>query len=618
MSAQPAGMPSPAAPAVAYRTRPPGRTAGAWRICRTLLFGYDIFLSHSHSVEEGRAYATALWPRLEELGLTTCFDRDDFHPGEPLHLKMRRSVSSSRALVLLDTQAARESGPIKEEVAAAVANGLAIIVIRFQGLGTGPWSGVEAPDPLIFELEAADAFRQGHPSGHILDRISARFRWTRVQTKFRRFAAAIAIVLLAATGWFAVERLFANGLANVYASMHDRRTPIVAVDGAFGRLRDSWLTGGIGRHFHAAELSALTHELENLQIKELATGVKKTPDQVAVDEARLQPPWSRGNSVDVAPKTSAVVAIQNEKNEKKVFLYRERLSSTCWTVPGEPLRVAIDREGSRIAELSTEGVFVWSGGNCEAEAVKVDLSNSPLDLLHVVALGFGNEGRSLLVSDASRAVVIGCETGGSCAPSAVHEVARIKRGNPATSRSLCEVAISPATALVAALSGDCEQVRRDLCVFAGKTRCSWNSLYFDIAFDPSGQRVVAARPHVAEWDVKNLDVDRTGDAVVDEQERSFEKEYVDLTKFDALAFDDSGTRLLIAKAYDTTRPQVAITVYEWPHGVLRQALTLETTHEIEAIHMILGPQIRLEAQDGSGRREQFTLDLRRGSVPRTP
>jgi hypothetical protein len=149
-------------------------------------------------------------------------------------------------------------------------------------------------------------------------------------------------------------------------------------------------------------------------------------------------------------------------------------------------------------------------------------------------------------------------------------------------------------------------------------KCKRNNVFWDIAFDASGLWVVAARPHVARWAVDDLKADRTGDAGMNNVEWSFKKEYDELVNADALAFDDNGTRLLIAKRYDA-RPQVAITVYEWPNVVLRQALTFETKNDVEDIFMVLGPQIRIEAKDGSGSREQFTLDLRRTRLrPQAP
>jgi hypothetical protein len=167
---------APAADVIAYPTKPPGIRSELLRAACVICFGYDLFLSHRRA---NRQYALRLWPQLEERGLITCFDATDFHLGQRLPLTMRRTVSDSAALLLLDTKEARESGQVRYEVEAALAYPRPVIEIREEGLGQNPWLGLAADGELLYEADPREAFDSGVPSEAVIEHIVSRHQAVR-------------------------------------------------------------------------------------------------------------------------------------------------------------------------------------------------------------------------------------------------------------------------------------------------------------------------------------------------------------------------------------------------------------------------------------------------------
>lgn len=163
------------------------------RFTAVLLFGYDGFISHARA--DGRPYAIALWTALEQLGLTICFDREDFHAGDPLNSTLRRTVRGSKCLILLDTPRARTSRWVQDEVVGAIAAGRPIVPIQHTDAASVAWQPEGAAAHLATLIhcdETADHFARGEVRFEITDAIRASMRKSSTRQKFRRTAMALA------------------------------------------------------------------------------------------------------------------------------------------------------------------------------------------------------------------------------------------------------------------------------------------------------------------------------------------------------------------------------------------------------------------------------------------
>jgi WD40 repeat protein len=109
---------------------------------RSLLFGYDVFLSYAR--QDASSYAQALSRALIAEDLTCFLDRRDAPAGEPLEEVLRTALSKSQMLVVVVSKAALGSRYVSEEVSyfAERRPNRRIVFIDVDGaLGESPWQG---------------------------------------------------------------------------------------------------------------------------------------------------------------------------------------------------------------------------------------------------------------------------------------------------------------------------------------------------------------------------------------------------------------------------------------------------------------------------------------------
>lgn len=206
------------------------------RFVAVLLFGYDGFISHARA--DGRAYAIALWAALEQLGWTICFDREDFHAGDPLQSTLRRTVRSSRCLILLDTPRARASPWVQAEVEEAAAARRPIVPVQQADAASVTWQPPAVAailGALIHCDETADNFARGVVRFEITDAIRASMTASSTRQRFRRAALAVAGAMVIAAVGAATTSLAASKLDRLKWTLEDRGVPL---DLALGEVRE--------------------------------------------------------------------------------------------------------------------------------------------------------------------------------------------------------------------------------------------------------------------------------------------------------------------------------------------------------------------------------------------
>jgi hypothetical protein len=301
----------------------------------------------------------------------------------------------------------------------------------------------------------------------------------------------------------------------------------------------------------------------------------------------------------VAAVASTVIVIDGGK----VHVDRAAGRSEC-QAPGSPVRVAIARNATKVAVLTTETLVVWFDGECRGGLVQVQLPD--IDRQRLVALAFGNDGRSLLVGDALQLVLLQCADG-RCGAPVTYRFESLLRPQDVKRARFCEAVISSSSDLVAAVVGACGS-RSSVCVFAGSTHCEQDALHNRIAFDPAGQWLVAARPNLVRWSVADMTASRLGTADKDPVEWAPNTTYPSVADFDVVGFAHDGWRLMTAKLYGDN---VALTVYQWPPLAPLQTVTFQARtapkYIVAGERIVIGTE-RSEATSDDA--EQFAFDFR--------
>jgi WD40 repeat protein len=161
------------------------------------VFGYDFFLSYSHS--DGMAYPARLKNRLEAVGFKVFLDQTEYTPGIELQRETRRQVKKASKFVVVARPAALKSKWVLREAETALAIGRTPLLIDVNG------AVQSAPDDAKLAAMARDndwlrleeSIDDDAPSDHAVAELIRSFGSTRQQTKRRRMFAAATAVLAA-------------------------------------------------------------------------------------------------------------------------------------------------------------------------------------------------------------------------------------------------------------------------------------------------------------------------------------------------------------------------------------------------------------------------------------
>jgi hypothetical protein len=545
----------------AYDDALPSIFASLWRSGRVVTYGYDLFLSYAHA--DGLEYALSLWPELEKHGLTTCFDRTDFHIGERLHVTMHRSVAWSRALVLLDTPEARKSPEVAREIESAVSGQIPVLVIRKAGLAKSPWPYVDADDALIYKVESASRFDSGTPSTDAIEHLNRSHRARRVRTLFLRTVAATALLLAVLGTVVLLNYAFSSRMSAVFSQIHDPHVSIGAIDAAVAQTRSSWIWGRFGPAFRKAEMDLLASEVSRLQVKPIDWDLARVLERFGNIGPSSASPDETVSTLVVIPARGAVVRIE----AGQVWMAQKDGARRCSGPPGRAQALAATGDGGWIAVATTAGIYLWKGDGCDTQPRALEPAWIPAAPL--VALAFGNAGRSLLVADRERATIFECDSG-ACRAVATHTAIDATPPETAEPTAICRALISPTNELLVTTVGRCDSpsATQDICAFAEQRHCELNSSRLPVTFDPTGERVIAL-DRLTTWDVSELSPSRIRSPAMAERRWRFRDSYPTLGTVRALAFSADGGRLFVATSF--VADEITFAVYRWPRPELLHA-----------------------------------------------
>jgi hypothetical protein len=595
----PSGPPSPppAVPApdvIAYRTRPRGILFEGLRALSIICFGYDLFLSHRHA---NREYALRLWPRLEERGLITCFDATEFHVGQRLRLTMRRTVADSSALLLVDTDEARESTFIPLEVASAIEHARPIIPIRQQELGPNPWPGVDDDDELLYAEEPRENFLLGVPSEAVIDHIVRRHHAIRVRTWFLLSASVFGLALMGLAGYAWLEREFRSRVGLVYAAMSQPTSTIADAENAFTDLNGSWVVGWFGRSWRKRELDMLRSALDGLWIK----AVESTPLMRALDLAHAEEhefgAFSHAAALAVGPD-DGVITLTNEGRTWR----RGSDEGTCHLVDRPMSRLALTPSGGVVAGLTTRSIYLWRTARCRDEPERAELPE-PIDAARVVSFGFGNQGRSLLLALDDRVILFSCvtTTGATltCGSPTTTPAMGIQR-HPRGDERICGAAISPASDVWAALVGPCRGDDDAVCLALGHPNCSAGIKNASaLSFDAYGTQLAVRTTGLSIWEVKPPEPGST---------LALDAEGLTSAEVKRIAFDPDGHTIAVLSSITTTGTAegTLLSLYRWPQLTWLQSLPVSSKADEFPRYLFFGSTLALRVGDRT-----LAFDVRR-------
>lgn len=160
------------------------------------VFGYDYFISYSH--RDAGTYAVELNRQLALRGFRCFLDRRRLPPGEPLDSGIRRGIRNARALLLVASPAALESGYVQRELTECLRRGVRIIPIDVGNT----IERIQPDHPALAALkevvrigESLDHLDRG-PAPEVLDGLQQAHQFRRESSRRSRFLAAVAAVLL--------------------------------------------------------------------------------------------------------------------------------------------------------------------------------------------------------------------------------------------------------------------------------------------------------------------------------------------------------------------------------------------------------------------------------------
>ncbi|MGV3598248.1 MAG: OmpA family protein [Bacteroidota bacterium] len=176
------------------------------------IFGFDIFISYSRV--DGSHYAAGLANILTRSKLTCFIDQWGTEPGEELPAGLKRTLSSSKLLILIGTSYAANSKSVQKELTLFLEQKRGIIIpIDFDVLERSPF--FEKISGLARSNESIESLSSGLPSDEIVERIKNSVGYSSQNRRLRRIAiwtlfALLFMVCLITAGGFYLNNLNNN------------------------------------------------------------------------------------------------------------------------------------------------------------------------------------------------------------------------------------------------------------------------------------------------------------------------------------------------------------------------------------------------------------------------
>lgn len=182
------------------------------------IFGYDFFISYSHS--DGMQYPDLLRQRLQEKGFHVFLDQTGYVAGTNLQRETRRQVSKSTRIIVVGRKNSLKSIWVKREVDVALAANKTPVLIDINN--SVDQAGPDAPLAELalqqdwLRLKEQLPFSDGIPSDHAILELVRGFDSTRQDTKRTNIFASAAVVLALISTvaiWQSIEATEAQQLA---------------------------------------------------------------------------------------------------------------------------------------------------------------------------------------------------------------------------------------------------------------------------------------------------------------------------------------------------------------------------------------------------------------------
>ena len=208
---------------------------------KSFFVGDDVFISYARGDSTG--YALALANRLGENDFICYLDQYGTNPNDEIDERIKRKLRRSRVLILIGSQLAINSAPVRQEVELFKKTGRAIIPIDVDGAFRGsklyevvrglPLAAEEIevveeteinirtdkPAPAVSDhiVSTIDNLRKAPPSGRVVDRIKSTISYTK-RTQLQRTMLWVGSVFLFVSVSFAVISLFVADRARASAA----------------------------------------------------------------------------------------------------------------------------------------------------------------------------------------------------------------------------------------------------------------------------------------------------------------------------------------------------------------------------------------------------------------
>jgi hypothetical protein len=570
-------------------TPPPTLRQSTWRAGRVFCFGYDIFLSYKHC--DAARYAIELWRQLEVRGLTTCIDHSEFHVGERLIPRMRKTVRSSRTLLLLDTLHARTSEYVQGEVVYAETRRRYLLfrrhllIVRDKSLAPDHWSGQR-----LIELDDSPrAIEDGVPREDIASQIDARFRFVRVRTQF----AALMCLTLALNGWLGTirgfEMAFEARAKEIRSEIDDDRVNFSTLD-AHAEFTDTCVHR-ISRWLNPRPYNDLKAKISEPQLKRIRQSTLADVAQRAQLQT-LHQPLERDIRTSVASRPPIVATLRHQR----VVVTTVSGDSKCQPLPEPPIAVALSADGSRLAALTSSALYLWRTTSCIDTPIRTPRAPADAPATQLpLEFTFSRNGEFLLLAEPDRLVRFRCEASSGCRVASQRTIDVLQEQLPQPDAAFFDAAISPdGAALAAAIASRTNSnANRTICLFLRATHCVPASENDHPTFVAGIDQLVTVSRVLRMWLWGRDDPGRVSLDLA-------KADHAEITDFDHLAFNPARSRL--ATAFVHQAPQgsgqyvTSVSLFDWPSLAKRGSLDVDTA---VVNYLLMGSEIVLGTDHGT-------------------
>jgi TIR domain len=163
-----------------------------------MLFGYDIFLSHSRA--DSASYAARLASELAALGFFCRLDQWGAHPGREVPAELLRDLRRCSMLIVVGSAASGASSAVDTEIREFLPARRFIVPVDLDGsIRSARWWPLL--EGLAVEEEPfSDGMPASAPSKKVIERIVNTATFTRRTTRLRRLSVAALLVLAVLAG----------------------------------------------------------------------------------------------------------------------------------------------------------------------------------------------------------------------------------------------------------------------------------------------------------------------------------------------------------------------------------------------------------------------------------